>query len=68
MAQTVEEKRNELVTLIADVDEEVGDLFIAEEPIDSELLTAAIRRATVAQTFIPVFMGSAFKNKGKLHV
>lgn len=64
MEADVTEKRNELIHLVADVDEEVGDLFISEEPITPEVLTAAIRRATVSRAFIPVFMGSAFKNKG----
>ena len=60
----VEKKRNELIHLIADVDDEVGDLFLSEEAIPSDVLVSAIRRATVARKFVPVFMGSAFKNKG----
>ena len=64
MAAKIKATRNELISLIANVDEEVGDLFIAEEHVSSEVLTAAVRRATVARTFVPVFMGSAFKNKG----
>ena len=64
MLADVEKKRNELIHLIADVDDEVGDLFLSEEAIPSDVLVSAIRRATVARKFVPVFMGSAFKNKG----
>jgi hypothetical protein len=42
----------------------LAEKFINEEPISSEELKAAIRRAVVALRFQPVFMGSAFKNKG----
>ncbi|GFS35552.1 translation elongation factor EFG/EF2 protein [Actinidia rufa] len=47
-----------------------GEKLVSEEvPAKMEALVAeknveAIRRATVARKFIPVFMGSAFKNKG----
>jgi translation elongation factor EF-G len=47
------------------VDDELAELFLNEEPITPEILKAAIRRATLALKFQPVFMGSAFKNKGK---
>jgi hypothetical protein len=46
------------------VDDELAELFLAEEPITPEALAAAIRRATLGLRFQPVFMGSAFKNKG----
>jgi translation elongation factor EF-G len=42
---------------------QVADLFLGESPVPPEVLEAAIRRATIAQKFQPVFMGSAFKNK-----
>jgi hypothetical protein len=46
------------------VDEQLGELFLMEEPIDGDTLRAAIRRATLSLRFVPVFMGSAYKNKG----
>lgn len=56
--------RTELVERLADIDEEIAELFVMEEDPTAEQLKQAIRRQTVAQAFVPVFMGSAYKNKG----
>ncbi|KAI2504673.1 Elongation factor Tu GTP binding domain [Fragilaria crotonensis] len=64
LMEQVEEKRLELVERVADCDDEIAEMFLMEEMPDTELLKAAIRRQTVACKFVPVFMGSAFKNKG----
>jgi len=53
-----------LVEQMCDLDEEVGMLFLEEKPITKEILKAAIRRQTIANKFVPVAGGSAFKNKG----
>ena len=58
------EKRAELIETLAEVDDEIAELFLMEEEITSEIMQDAIRRQTIAQKFVPVFMGSAFKNKG----
>ncbi|KAI9333314.1 P-loop containing nucleoside triphosphate hydrolase protein [Obelidium mucronatum] len=60
----VNEKRQELIETIADVDDEIGEIFLNEETPTNEQLSAAIRRATIALKFCPVFMGSAYHNKG----
>jgi elongation factor G len=60
----VEAKRKELIEQLAEVDEEIADLFIAEETPTNEQIQAAVRRATIARTFVPVFIGSAYKNAG----
>ena len=60
----MEEKRMELLEKLADVDDDIAELFLMEETPDTETLKAAIRKATIACKFVPVFMGSAFKNKG----
>ncbi len=57
MKATVTARRAELVERIAEVDETVGELFLMEEPVDSETLKGGIRRATLALKFVPVFMG-----------
>jgi elongation factor G len=64
LASQAAEKRSELVEKVADVDEQLGELFLMEEPIDEGTLRGAIRRATINLQFVPVFMGSAYKNKG----
>jgi len=58
------EKRKVLIECVSEVDDELGDLFLSgEEPSAAQLL-AAIRRATIANDFAPLFMGSAYKNRG----
>lgn len=64
LASKAEESRKELIERLADVDEEIGELFLMEEEVPADVLTNAIRRATISLNFVPVFMGSAFKNKG----
>jgi elongation factor G len=58
------EKRRELIERLAEVDEGIADLFLAETEPSPEQLAAAVRRATIALKFVPLFMGSAYKNKG----
>jgi elongation factor G len=54
----------DLVSQMCDLDDEVGMLFLEEKPITKEALKTAIRRQTIANKFVPVVGGSAFKNKG----
>ncbi len=58
------EKRLELIEALADLDEEIGELFLNEVEPSVQQIRDAIRRQTIARKFVPVFMGSAFKNKG----
>jgi elongation factor G len=60
----VDKAYEDLVSAISDLDEEVGMLFLEEKPITPEVLKAGIHRQTIANKFVPVVGGSAFKNKG----
>jgi elongation factor G len=57
-------KRSELIEQLADVDDAMAELYLAEAEITSQDLAAAIRRATISLKFTPVFVGSAIKNTG----
>jgi len=64
MVQLMEEKRTLLIESLAEIDDEVAEKYVTGEEIQVDDLKAAIRRATLSNKFIPVFMGSAVKNKG----
>ncbi|MGH2942973.1 MAG: elongation factor G [Solirubrobacteraceae bacterium] len=56
--------REHLLSQLADLDDHIAELYLAEEEIPIETLKAAIRKATLAIEITPVLCGSAFKNKG----
>jgi len=58
------EIRHELIAAMGDFDEEVASLYIDDKEVPADLLRKAIRKATLTLKFIPVMMGSAYKNKG----
>lgn len=56
--------REKLIEILADADDEIMEAYLSEDPIDTKKLIAAIRRATIKMRLVPVFCGSALKNKG----
>ncbi|KAF3991050.1 hypothetical protein FT663_02920 [Candidozyma haemuli var. vulneris] len=64
LQELVEEKRAVLIETLADVDEEIADLYLEGEEPSVDQIKQAIRRATIARKFTPVLMGSALANKG----
>jgi len=64
LAERTKEARQEIIQSVADVDDELAEKFINEEPVSDDELKAAVRRATLALKMTPVMCGSAIKNKG----
>ncbi|MBI4644475.1 MAG: GTP-binding protein, partial [Deltaproteobacteria bacterium] len=62
--ELAQEYRGRLVEKIAELDEGVMELYLQDQPVPSEDLKAALRRATIQMKAVPVLCGSAFKNKG----
>ena len=64
LVEAAQVARARMVESAAEVDDLLAEKYLAEEPITAEDLGPAIRRATVAFKATPVFLGSAYKNKG----
>ena len=63
MKAEADKYRHDLLEILADHDEEVMELYIAEEAISVELMRKALRRGTISGEITPVLCGTAFKNK-----
>jgi elongation factor G len=64
MADALADAREKLLEAIADVDESLMEKYLGGEPISEDEIRAAVRAGTLAMKLVPVFCGSAFKNKG----
>lgn len=64
LVESAESKREELLTHLSDIDDNILQKLFEEQEVTEEDLKAAIRKGCIASTFVPVFMGSAVKNKG----
>lgn len=59
LKEQAEERRQMLIEKLADVDDEIAEMFLEEKEPSKEQIVAAIRRSTIARKFSPVMMGSA---------
>lgn len=64
LLESAREWREKLVEKIAGEDETLMEKYLAEKEITVEDLKKVLRKATINYKLIPVFCGSALKNKG----
>ena len=58
------EYREKLLEAVSEVNDEIMEKYLSEEDISIEQINKAIRKATISRQIVPVFCGSALKNKG----
>ena len=64
MADEAKAAREVLLEEVSHYDDELVELILEEQEVPSDLLRAAIRKATLDLRITPVLCGSSFKNKG----
>jgi elongation factor G len=64
MKEQAAEYRQILIGKLADIDDAIGEKFLMEETPTEDEIKAAIRKGVLSLKLVPVFCGSAFKNKG----
>lgn len=58
------ERRNELVETMSDYDDVIAEKFLNEEYVSAEELIPVIRKQTINLKIVPVYVGTAKRNKG----
>ena len=64
LKETAEEWRNNLVEKCAEMDEALLEKYFEEGDLSEDEIWKILRKATCARQVVPVYCGSAFKNKG----
>lgn len=64
LADTCVKAHNFMVEAAAETSEELMNKYLEEGSLSEEEIVAGIRAGTLSNSLIPVFCGSAFKNKG----
>lgn len=64
LRQDAEAARSALLEAVAEVDDAMMALYLDDAPIDAAELRAALRRATLARSLVPVLVGSALHDVG----
>lgn len=64
MKDIAEEYHEKLIESVAELDEELMDKYFGGEEITIDEIKKTIRKATIANTMVPVTCGSSYRNKG----
>ncbi|WP_319575792.1 elongation factor G [uncultured Desulfobacter sp.] len=59
-----ETAREEMIDAVSLFSEELTDAILEEAEITEKMIMSAVRTGTIAREMTPVFLGSAYKNKG----
>ncbi|KFZ44981.1 elongation factor G [Smithella sp. SC_K08D17] len=57
-------KREKMIEILADVDDELADKYLDGEEITVAEIKKALRKATISLKIVPVLCGAALRNKG----
>jgi elongation factor G len=58
------EWHHKMIDIVASEDEDLMEKYLLEEDLSPDEIRSVIRKGTIARDFVPVVLGSAFKNKG----
>ena len=64
LVDEAQEKREELIDAASLFSDDLTEAILEEQEVTNEMLMDAIRKGTLERQMTPVFMGSAYKNKG----
>ncbi len=64
MKDLADEYRQKLLDAVASEDEALMEKYLMEEEITEDEIKAALRKATIANSIVPVVCGTSYKNKG----
>jgi len=64
LVNDAKEYREQLLDAVSVVSDELTEAILEEREIPSDLILTALRTATLERKVTPVFMGSAYRNKG----
>lgn len=59
-----EAAHEKVIEAAADIDDKIAEKFLEGQPIESSLLRGAIRRGCVTNKLVPIFCGTALRNRG----
>ena len=64
LVDKAEEKREELIEMASNFCDDLAEAFLEEQEVTAEMILEAMRKGVLARKVTPVYMGSAYKNKG----
>ncbi|MBN9670971.1 elongation factor G [Roseibium aggregatum] len=64
LVDRAQEARDALIETVVEIDEAAMEAYLEGEEPSMETIKKLIRKGTINNDFVPVFCGSAFKNKG----
>ncbi|MDQ0317183.1 elongation factor G [Amorphus orientalis] len=64
LVDQAKEYREKLIETAVEADDDLMEAYLEGNEPDLEALKRVIRKGTIDNTFVPIFCGSAFKNKG----
>jgi len=62
--EEIEKWREEIFISLSEIDEKIAEYYIENKKIELEYIRNAIRKGVIKNKIVPVFIGSALKNKG----